>query len=234
MNKKEQKRIDRKKRIDEIFFVRKRVFKSLLMVTVPFFVVSTLILAVILFLVNPRPKVTNDNVIREYIPSICYFYSLVTDEKGNYYIYTSKCIMRYDANWNYQYSYMYKSDKPAWTLSIENNTIHLEHALDNVYISDSGQLKKERKTEYSIPEKERSVAIINRDGKAFFLSDFLYPRIYDEYDHCVWSCSTFSFAAFYCSLINGFCSFFFAIHFMSYSLPPTEVRPFCYFYRDPK
>ena len=205
------------------------------MVTVPFFVVSTLILAVILFIVNPRPKVTNDNVIREYIPSIGYFFSLNTDEEGNYYIHTSQCIMRYDSNWDYQYSYIYKSPGNAsFVLSIENDTLHLENHSYNVYISDSGQLKEERKTEYSDPEKERSVAIINRDGKAFFLSDFLYPRIYDEYDYCVWSCSTFSFASFYCSLINGFCSFFFAINFVSYSLPPTEVRPFCYFYRDPK
>ena len=223
-----------KSRIDKIFRIQKKVYKTLLTAALPFFIVSITIVAVFSLFINPLPKVTDDNIIREYIPSICDFYSLDIDDNGNFYIHTSLCIMRYDAKWNYQYSYIFSSPRRAVeVLSIDNNMLHLENSVHDVVISDSGLLKRIEKKEPSSTHRNRNLKVKNIMGQTFTLvnTGVLFPKVYDEAGRIVWHCPYFSFAAFYCCLISTFCSFFFFIRYFIATRDPSEVYPYKYFYK---
>jgi hypothetical protein len=162
-----------KSRIDKIFRIQKKVYKTLLTVALPFFIVSITIVAVFSLFINPLPKVTDENIIREYIPSICYVYSLDTDQNGDFYIHTTFCILRYDAEWNYKYSYVFTSPGNAgYVLSIEKNGFRLESGGHNVVISDTGVLKKTRKEIISSPNRNRNLEVKNNTGKTIYIGQY--------------------------------------------------------------
>ena len=218
-----------RKIIDRIFKIHKRVFKALLMVLVPVFIVFGSITATDLLLINRTPKVAADNIIQEYIPSIANYYSLNTDKDGNFYIHNSFCIMFYDANWNYKYSYVITSpEKARYVLTVKDDGLLLENAENVIRISFAGRMEKTKKDHAYQENQNREVK--NKQGKTFVLLTTLCPRIIDESGQIVWHCSYFSFIAVCCCILSGILTFFCFVEYLIFSRHPSEVRPYMYFY----
>ena len=176
------------------------------------FIISGLIIVSCVYIINPVPKINDENIIGYYHPLFSDVYSICIDKYDQYYLHTHSCILCYNADWEYQYSYIYQVSRDSGAvLLITDNGLFVESSvgLPMATISFAGSLTETKNGTYLPERKKRNKTVTNQSGKSFTLhSGFMFAKVVDNDGHTVWHSSYFGGIVFNCCLFSFFIGFY--------------------------
>ena len=182
------------KQLSKLLNVLKPVNAVLLILAI----VSVLSYGMCELFINPLPKVDNDSIIRDFKPMFCTVHGIYTDNNGSFYVHTTKCIMRFDSEWNYQYSYIYPSSvRSMQALVITDEGLLIGPILykgESSLISFSGEiLYTTFGTEPATLNAEHNKSVYGPDGTHYELQPLFFcsgiQRIVDDSGNVIWHSS---------------------------------------------
>ena len=170
---------------------------------------------------HPVPHVSEENVIKEYIPIIGKTFSLNIDHNDNFYLQTKSCTMCYSPDWEYKYSYIYSdSNMASLRLAITDQSLVYSRAEGyyQVIILFSGKLTKNTHAQYSLEKKNNNKMVITSKEETFILQTTpFFAKVVDQNNHVCWHSSYTGGLLLVCFVVSTFISVFGGVLFVAFS-----------------
>lgn len=190
---------------------------------------SLIVIFILCCISHPVPRVSSENVIKEYIPVIGKTFSINIDDNDNFYLQTKSCTMCYSSAWEYKYSYIYSDPNMAsMRLSITDHSLVYSRAEGyyQVIITFSGRMTKNTDVTYSLNKMYNNKMVKTSKGETFILKTTpFFAKVVDNNNHVYWHSPYVGSLLLVCFVVSTF-MFIFGLVFFLASLK-KEVLTIC-------
>lgn len=143
--------------------------------------------------INPLPHLDEDSIICEYYPIFKEFYSIHTDDNGNFYLHSEVGTLQFDQSWNYEKTYLMKPGYGHYLLQSADNGlsyIYSRSTNEHWLYSYNGKLISKWEETIDWQDNYKNKTVTDKNGMEYTMkTNFLFSSVVDANGNKTWHSS---------------------------------------------